>query len=165
MKRLLLDYATYHMWANEQLYKTVQKLDDERWNRTVASSFPSLLKTVLHMWDAEAIWWQRIQNKHPLQIPSKSFEEPPIKGMEAMMQQAGLWRDWLASKNEEDLSGSFSYTNLKGQPFTSEYVQLLMHLFNHGTYHRGQVVTILRQLNVEAIPPTDFIVWCRTVSG
>jgi len=39
--------------------------------------------------------------------------------------------------------------------------QILLHIFNHGTYHRGQLVTILQQLNIQNIPQTDFIVWTR----
>jgi uncharacterized damage-inducible protein DinB len=42
---------------------------------------------------------------------------------------------------------------------------MLLHLFNHGTYHRGQLVTMLRELGIEKIPPTDFIVWSRRKNG
>ena len=53
------------------------------------------------------------------------------------------------------------YKSLKGIPFSQPLYQLLLHVFNHATYHRGQLVTILRQLDVQNIPQTDFIAWSR----
>ena len=161
MKTLLLEYATYHIWANEQLYATLRKLDEDVWTRHISSSFPSLLKTMLHMWDAESLWWQRIEGQKEMRIPSKNFQEHPQKGMEALLMQGHVWKDWLQTRTEEELSAGFSYTNLKGQSFESSYYHLLLHLFNHGTYHRGQLVTMLRQLGITDIPATDFIVWSR----
>jgi uncharacterized damage-inducible protein DinB len=163
MKALLLDYASYHIWANEQFYKLLRGLDEVTLNASVSSSFPSLFGTILHMWDAEAIWWQRIQGKSPILVPSKGFQELPVKGMEALLMQGHLWKEWIESKSEEELAVSFSYTNLKGQPFESPILHLLLHLYNHGTYHRGQLVTILHQLGHTKIPATDFIVWSRSV--
>ncbi len=56
---------------------------------------------------------------------------------------------------------AFDYENSKGEQFKQPIFQMLLHVFNHGTYHRGQLVTMLRQLGVENIPATDFIVWSR----
>lgn len=162
MKTLLLEYATYHIWANEQLYGCLKNIGEESWNQPVTSSFPSLLKTLLHMWDAESLWWQRVQGKTEMFIPSKNFHEHPLKAAESLLMQGHVWKDWLATMSEEELRKSFSYTNLKGHPFESSYTHILLHLFNHGTYHRGQLVTILRQLGVIEIPATDFIVWSRS---
>ncbi|GAB2652051.1 DinB family protein [Flavihumibacter cheonanensis] len=161
MKTLLLEYAAYHIWANEQLYGCIKNLNEESWTKEITSSFPSLLKTLLHMWDAESLWWQRIQGKTEMFIPSKNFHEHPLKGAEALLMQGHVWKEWLESTSEAKLNEVFSYTNLKGLSYESSYSHLLMHLFNHGTYHRGQLVTILRQLGVTDIPATDFIVWSR----
>jgi len=50
---------------------------------------------------------------------------------------------------------------LKGEHFKQPIYKMLLHVFNHGTYHRGQIVNMLRQLGIEKIPQTDFIVWSR----
>lgn len=163
MKALLLDYASYHIWANEQFYKVLRSLEDDQLKATVSSSFSSLFATILHMWDAESIWWQRVQGKSPVQVPSKNFQDTPLKAMEALLMQGHVWKEWLNAKPDEELLASFSYTNLKGQAFENPLNHLLLHLYNHGTYHRGQLVTILHQLGHTSIPPTDFIVWSRTV--
>jgi uncharacterized damage-inducible protein DinB len=56
----------------------------------------------------------------------------------------------------------FQYYNSKREYFKQPIFQMLLHVFNHGTYHRGQLVNMLRQLAVEKIPQTDFIVFSRT---
>jgi uncharacterized damage-inducible protein DinB len=50
---------------------------------------------------------------------------------------------------------------MAGQAFEEPYDLLLTHIFNHSTFHNGQLVTILRALGVEKIPSTDFIFWVR----
>jgi uncharacterized damage-inducible protein DinB len=55
----------------------------------------------------------------------------------------------------------FHYQNTKKEQFKQPIYQVLLHMFNHSTYHRGQLVTMLRQLGVQKLPSTDFIVWSR----
>ncbi|MGZ3844574.1 MAG: DinB family protein, partial [Flavisolibacter sp.] len=55
----------------------------------------------------------------------------------------------------------FQYQNTKKEQFKQPIYQMLLHAFNHGTYHRGQLVNMLRQLGVDKIPGTDFIAWSR----
>jgi uncharacterized damage-inducible protein DinB len=62
---------------------------------------------------------------------------------------------------EHHLDHVFQYQNKKGEQFKQPLYQMLIHLFNHGTYHRGQIVTILHQLGIKKIPQMDFIVWSR----
>jgi uncharacterized damage-inducible protein DinB len=55
----------------------------------------------------------------------------------------------------------FHYQNTKKEQFKQPIYQMLLHMFNHGTYHRGQLVTMLRQLGIQKLPSTDFIEWSR----
>ncbi len=61
MKQLLQQLAYYNIWANRLLLDAVKKVPEEYYQKEVASSFPSLLKTVLHMWNAQSVWWQRMK--------------------------------------------------------------------------------------------------------
>lgn len=113
------------------------------------------------MWDAESIWWQRVEGAQKIVLPSKTNV---LNGNEAMERYIALnreWKQWLENMPEHQLTDIFSYKNLRGVPFQSSYSHLLMHLFNHGTYHRGQLVSMLRQLGFTDIPASDFIVWTR----
>ena len=61
MKELLKQYAAYNLWANKQLTDVLNKLPEEKHFAEIPSSFNNLYLTVLHMWDAESIWWQRLK--------------------------------------------------------------------------------------------------------
>jgi uncharacterized damage-inducible protein DinB len=61
MKELLQKIALYNMWAHELLLNTCLKLNEEEQQQAIASSFPGIYATWLHIWDAESIWWQRMK--------------------------------------------------------------------------------------------------------
>jgi len=72
------------------------------------------------------------------------------------------WLDWVRAANDGDFVQILSYKNTSGQPFSQPVYQILLHLFNHSTYHRGQLVTMLHQLEFTSIPATDFLVFTRS---
>src|SRR5437868_2304808 len=161
MKPILKQYAAYSIWANRKIFDCIYNLSDEQINREVSSSFSSIYKTVLHMLDAESIWWQRLKLAEHIERPSDSFSgsfEELSKKLEA---QSKLWEEWVNNANENQISHVFSYQNTKKEQFKQPVYEMLMHIFNHNTYHRGQLVTMIRQLGYDKIPPTDFIVYCR----
>lgn len=161
MKEIILQYATYHQWANGLLLSTVNHLSAEQQQAEVRSSFPSVYKTFLHLLDAESIWWQRLKLQEKIERPSDHFAGDMHALSLQLQQQNRLWVDWVSHANEAALQHEFIYYNWSKERFKQPVFQMLLHLFNHGTYHRGQVVTMLRQLGIEKIPQTDFIVWSR----
>jgi uncharacterized damage-inducible protein DinB len=161
MKELFVQYASYNTWANSLLVATITALSEEQQQAEVKSSFPSLYKTMLHLLDAESIWWQRIKLQEKITIPSESFTGNMNELSTELLKQNRQWQEWVSSLNENGLQHEFIYMNSKKERFKQPVYQMLLHLFNHNTYHRGQIVTMLRQVGVEKIPPTDFIVWSR----
>lgn len=113
------------------------------------------------MWDAESIWWQRMKLQERTAFPSENFNGNMQDTTTELLQQNKQWHDWIQGATEHQLQHVFQYQNSKREQFKQPLCQMLLHLFNHGTYHRGQLVTILRQLGVEKIPATDFILWSR----
>jgi uncharacterized damage-inducible protein DinB len=75
------------------------------------------------------------------------------------------WVDWFSGKEDEQLTEKLHYTNVAGQAFIESYDILLTHIFNHSTYHNGQLVTMLRALAIDKIPATDFVAWVRIEQG
>ncbi len=124
------------------------------------SSFNSLYKTVLHVWGAESLWLARLK-----QETAKRLDDPFDGSMEnlsnALETTDQQWVDWFAGKEDVWLTEKLQYTNMAGQPFLESYDILLTHIFNHSTYHNGQLVTMLRTLSVDKIPSTDFVAWTR----
>jgi uncharacterized damage-inducible protein DinB len=161
MKEILQQLAAYHIWANNLIMEAVKKLPPELQTKEVASSFNSLFKTILHMWNAESIWWQRVKLQERISEPVDTFKGDIQEAIKEMTQQTRQWREWIDSAQSHQIDHVFQYQNKKGEQFKQPIYQMLIHLFNHGTYHRGQIVTMLRQLGVEKIPQTDFIVWSR----
>jgi uncharacterized damage-inducible protein DinB len=93
--------------------------------------------------------------------PSENFTGS-LKDISAgLMQQSKQWHQWVLNAQDHMLEHEFIYFTTKKEKFKQAVYQMLLHIFNHGTYHRGQIVTLLRQMEVGNIPPTDFIVWSR----
>lgn len=161
MKELFVQYAAYNTWANALLLTVIESLSEEQQKAEIKSSFPSLYKTVLHQLDAESIWWQRMKLQERIERPSDSFTGSMKELSTQLLQQNKQWQQWINNINEHGLQHEFIYFNSKKERFKQPIYQMLLHMFNHGTYHRGQIVTMLRQSGIEKIPETDFIVWSR----
>jgi uncharacterized damage-inducible protein DinB len=161
MKEILNQLAAYNTWANQLLLDSINQLPEEKQKQEVPSSFASLYKTVLHMLDAENIWWQRMKLQERIIRPSENFSGDMKDAGNALLNQNRQWAEWINNANEHQLQHVFQYHNTKKEQFKQPIYQMLLHMLNHGTYHRGQLVNMLRQLGVEKIPGTDFIAWSR----
>jgi uncharacterized damage-inducible protein DinB len=146
MKELILQFSVYNIWANQLLFDTILQLPEEKQTQTVASSFDSLQKTVLHMLDAESMWWQRMKLSERVIRPSENFSGNFRDVSENLLQQNRQWNEWVMNAQEHMLQHVFIYQNTKKEQFKQPVYQMLLHMFNHGSYHRGQLVTMLRQL-------------------
>jgi len=114
------------------------------------------------MWDAESIWWQRLKMHDIITPPGMHFKGSTLDLSNAYLHQNKLWESWVVQATMPALEHVFHYQNSKKEKFRQPVFEMLAHLFNHSTYHRGQLVTMLRQLGVTSIPATDFIIWSRT---
>lgn len=161
MKKILQQFALYNIWANQRILETILSLPEEKQNAEVPSSFKSLFATILHIWNAESIWWQRVKLQERIVVPSEYFKGSLQDMVNELLKQNRDWIEWIGGASEAALEHVFQYRNSKKEQFKQPVFQMLIHLFNHGTYHRGQMVNMLRQLGVEKIPQTDFIVWSR----
>jgi uncharacterized damage-inducible protein DinB len=161
MKELLKLYAAYNSWASQQLFNVILALPEEKQLEEVPSSFGSLFKTVIHMWDAESAWWQRMKMQERIITPGETFKGNMQELTGNLLQQSKQWEEWVSNASEMMLEHVFQYQNIKREPIKMPLYQMVHHVFNHGTYHRGQLVNMLRQLGVEKIPQTDFSFWTR----
>lgn len=161
MKEMLEQFAAYNVWANQKLIDSIQTLQNEVLQASFPSSFSSIHATLLHMWDAESIWWQRMKLQEVVTPPSNSFKGTTLDVSTSLLHQNKLWESWIKNATVAALDHVFLYQTTRKEQFKQPIFQMLMHVFNHGTYHRGQLVNMLRQAGIEKIPQTDFIVWSR----
>lgn len=155
MKELLQQYAAYNIWATKLLTDRISKLSDEAISREIVSSFPSLYKTLQHMWLAEEIWWKRLKLVESIVLESEKFTGTFTEMVDVLAKQSQQYKDWIDGATETQLVHVFAYVRNKEQHKMPVY-QMLHHVFNHATYHRGQLVTMLNQLGADKIPGTDF---------
>lgn len=161
MKEILQQLSAYNIWANGLLCSRVNLLSEDIQLKDVKSSFSSLHKTILHLWDAENIWWQRMKLQERITRPSEFFNGTTAEATSELLQQNKQWNEWIMASQEHQLLHVFQYQNMQREVFKQPLYQMLVHLFHHGSYTRGQLVTILRQLDIDKIPSTDFIIWSR----
>ena len=162
MKELLKQMAVYNVWAHKKIMDAVLSIPVEKQKAEMPSSFSNLEKTILHMWDAESIWWQRMKLHERLMIPSENFKGTTVEAVNGLLSQSALWEAWVNNVSDNMLEHVFEFRNKKGDQIKMPIWQMLTHVFNHGTYHRGQLVTMMRELGVTEIPATDFIHYMRT---
>ena len=161
MKEVLQQLSAYNVWANQLLLAAIELLPEEKQRQQLVSSFDSLYTTVLHMLDAESIWWQRVKLQERIIRPSENFMGDMKELSRLLMHQSRQWNEWVMQAQEHMLQHVFKYQDSRRESFKQPISYALLQVFNHGTYHRGQLITLLRQVGVEKVPNTDFISWTR----
>jgi uncharacterized damage-inducible protein DinB len=161
MKDILLQYAGYNLWANQKLTNAILAMDENLYKEPVPSSFPSLHATLFHIWDAESVWWQRMKLEDRIVTPSASTNASMKEVVDGLINQSAQWKELVTSISELKLQHVFEYKNTHKELFKQPQYQVIHHVFNHSTYHRGQLVTMMRVLGETKIPQTDFSVFIR----
>jgi len=153
---LLHEYAAYDHWATARFVERLEREPGDTLDRPATSSFPSLRGTLLHIRDAQAAWLARLHGQ-PVRWPAEE-----LTTLASVMAHAARFRDHVTALPMEDLLRVCAYKDLKGTSYSQPAWQMIMHCINHSSYHRGQVVTQMRELGLEDIPRTDLVHFQRT---
>ena len=157
--RTLLDY---HYWARDRLLDALEPLTAEQLTRDMGNSFKSIHETVAHVYAAEWAWYERWQGRSPTALlPSDRF--PDLASIRrTWSEHEAKMRAYVEGLGEDGGSRVIDYTLLSGQAGSSPLWQMLQHVVNHASYHRGQVTTMLRQLGAQPAKSMDMIAFYRT---
>ncbi len=148
----------YDTWANDLFFDAVAGLGDDALRRDLASSHESIFGTLVHIVGAEEVWLARwTSDGHtPPTLPNPD----DIPSLDALRQRWDQIRrdrdDFVGALADETLGDELSMTNSRGDTYRHTYQQMFQHVVNHSSYHRGQIVTMLRQLGAKP-PTTDLI--------
>lgn len=156
---LLREYADYDLWANTRFVERLAREPDDVLDAPVASSFPSLRKTVLHIRDAENAWLCRLMGQ-PVPWPADGTID-----LNGLLRVSRELHAFVHGCSDADLSGMREYKTLKGDPQRSLVWRMLHHCFNHSTQHRGQIITMMRSLGLTEIPANDLVAFQRTLTA
>ncbi len=161
VRELLVQYAQYNEWAHKKLLDLICSLSYEQQHTIIPSSFDSFYKTLYHVWGAETLWLARLNQESPPKISGDKFSGSMGDLAAALESVDRQWVHWFDNKQDSELGQQLHYTNMAGQSYSQPYDILLHHIFNHNTYHNGQLVTMLRASGIDKIPSTDFVTWSR----
>ena len=133
VKNLLLQYTNYNFWANNNLFSLIEKQVNKNLDKKIPSSFPSLRKTIFHIWDAEYIWFKRLEGESLREWPSKNFTGSFSEAREKISKLDKTFIEYVEASDSEKLSIPFSYVNTEGKSFTNPVWEAIHHCMNHST--------------------------------
>ncbi|MFA6955425.1 MAG: DinB family protein [Thermoanaerobaculia bacterium] len=152
----ILDLYNYTEWANERIASALLPLSSETFNRFWGGSHPSLRDAFSHIVASEWAWLERWHGVNPKEPPGwmDGTEAAPL--VEEMRRVNARRASYLRGLTDGDLDATLAFTFMSGKAGAHRLSDLLVHVANHSTYHRGQVASMLRQAGV--VPPaTDFV--------
>ncbi len=151
-------HLEFMQWADQQLYTALSQTPADQISQDRGSSFKSLFDTLNHVYLAELVWISRIEGDPGTTIADLSAPADMAALGAAWSVLHTRWIDW--GKALDDWSKPMTIRNRSGE-FQLPYWKVVMHLMNHGSYHRGQLATMLRQAGVKP-PATDLMVFYRS---
>ena len=146
--RVLYDF---NAWANRRSLTAAAALTPEQFTKPMGSSFPSVRDTLAHIFGAEWIWLERFQGRSPAGLPDTAQYPDATTLSERWGEFEPRLVTFVRSLTQADLDRTLEYKTLKFGVYSNPLWQSMQHVVNHGTYHRGQVITMLRQLGAQPI--------------
>jgi uncharacterized damage-inducible protein DinB len=160
------NYTAYNLWVNNTLVEWLKTKPAAVFDEVVPSSFPSLKETLVHIWDVERCWLGHLK-----QAPVKSFRfEQPFTGtleevFEGIVNTSSALDDYATFLNDEEMvSGRFFSIPFVGD-HTVPAFEIIQHTIAHSAYHRGQLITIGRNVGLTDAPMTDYMFYLLRVKG
>ena len=156
--RLLLDY---HVWARERALAATAALSPEQFLRDLGNSFASVRDTVAHLYGADEVWLQRWRGGAPTCLPPAQQFADLAALRAAWAELDPQLRAFVHGLDAAGLARTLTYRAFNGLLATLSFEQMLQHVVNHGSYHRGQVTTMVRQLGAQAPKSMDLVAFYR----
>ena len=154
--------AEYNAWANARLYAMASRLPDEQYRRNVGAYFKSLHGTLNHILVADRIWMHRLTGagQHPTRLDEFLFDELSALSAAREQEDRGIIR-FVAALSDDQLEETCEFRTLNGTHYKLRRREILAHVFNHQTHHRGQAHTVLTVLGVAEPDSLDLLVMLR----
>ena len=159
LQTAILDYTLYNHWANEVLTGWLKSVDDQLLYREIKSSFPGIDLTLQHMNHAQNFWHAVISNSDINSLDEELRTGSVDWVMTELLKGSQNLINLVNSLNDDDLMSKVS-----SPAMTKTKYEFMLHVVNHNSYHRGQIITISRSLDVtDNIPNTDYdtYLWTR----
>jgi len=153
----LIDYT---IWANHRVMRACATVPVDDFKRELGASFGGIRGTLAHVMWSEWIWLERWKGVSPPGPPDESELADVVALRDRWKVIEDHRRAWLDALPPAGAGAVIHYKNTAGVPFAAPLWQLVQHVANHSTYHRGQVTSMLRQLGGRTVQ-TDLVVFDR----
>ena len=153
LKKLMTNSANYNSWVNQQYVAWLTDKSEELLNKEIPSSFSSILKTISHILESEKYWYSILAETNFKQTEKEFISKDET--LNELLKCSEQLAELINSYSEEDL---FKKVKIDSPWFQSDLAkyEYLQHVINHGLFHRGQIVTIARNVGITDIPMTDY---------
>lgn len=155
----LRSHIGYTAWASRLLVEAAGKLTYQELTRDFGTADKSVLGTLVHVFGADRLWLARLRGE-----PANTYLTDADYQLAVLQNDwpalYGRWKEWAAGLTDEDAQAQVSYADLRGNPWRQPLGQLVLHVVNHGTHHRGQVSGFLRSMG-HVPPKLDLVSYYR----
>jgi uncharacterized damage-inducible protein DinB len=155
---VLRDHLTYTAWASRRLVEAAAQLSPEERARDFQTADHNVLGTLAHVFAADRIWLARVLNTPPATFITEADHSLSVlqNDWPALLER---WQEWARGLTDESAQTMVEY-NRQGTMYRQPAWQVVLHVVNHGTHHRGQVSGFLRTMG-HTPPPLDLIAYYR----
>ncbi|WP_379126797.1 DinB family protein [Paenibacillus sp. sgz500958] len=153
----------YHTWANQTILRRIKELPSSVLSQEVNSSFPTIAHALSHLYAVDKMWYlvltgsgmpEALQATRPLNEKILHSADEYVSLFEELAEQ---YSEWFQS--QDDLEQTILLENPYAGIRQTRLSEIVLHTVNHGTYHRGNVSTMLRQLNHSSTMNDYILYW------
>ncbi|QSO55407.1 damage-inducible protein DinB [Alicyclobacillus curvatus] len=167
MMHFALKMYDYHAWANQTLLNRLKELPQEVYERQLQSVFPSISHVISHMYVVDQLWFYIVSGMdmpEALAIEKNSGEGKNANEMDRLFRDlAETYKAFLSQQEDLDKS-RLLHIPWEGERETS-FSEMVMHIVTHGSYHRGNVTAMLRQMGYPSVTTDATVYWYAEESG
>jgi uncharacterized damage-inducible protein DinB len=161
VKHHALQLYDYHMWANKKVFQHLKALPEGVYFQEVESVFPSISQLMVHLYRIDIVWLGVIRGESFNDIIAAVGRIPADMGQESIEHIESMYAELAESYNDflhsqEDLNRVITCEHPQFGKLETQLHELMQHITNHGTYHRGNLTAMLRQMGHPGVP-TDYI--------
>ena len=156
----LRDLLTYTAWASRRLVDAAAQLTPDQLVRDFGTADKSVLGTLVHIFAADRVWMSRVEGIAPTAFVSSADYHLSVLQND-WPEVHHRWLHWVDGLTDEAAAATISYPDLRGNRWQQPPWQIVLHVVNHGTHHRGQVSGFLRAMG-ETPAPVDLSMFYRT---
>lgn len=154
--RMHLDYTA---WASNRLLEAASALSQDDLHRDFGTADKSVIGTLAHIYGGDRVWLARVRGDAPTTLPGPEAHDLAVLAP-AWRDTLDGWKQWARQMSDDDFLPELSYRDLKGNAWRTPLWQIVLHVVNHATHHRGQAAGFLRSMGHKP-PVLDLIAYHR----